>query len=77
MKQLTTDEVIKLVLGLVVALALLSGMSSCSTSKIAHTPSKRDIKRAMSYSTSDYAVPHMKSNTEMEYRYDRRYHSQK
>lgn len=35
--------------------------SSCSTRSIAHTPSKREIRKAMSYSTSEYAMPEVKT----------------
>ena len=35
-------------------------VSSCSTSNLAHTPSRREIRKAMSYSTSDYAMPEVK-----------------
>jgi hypothetical protein len=38
-------------------------VSSCSTSNLAHKPSKREIRKAMSYSTSDYAMPRVESNT--------------
>ena len=38
-------------------------VSSCSTSNLAHKPSRREIREAMSYSTSDYTMPHVKNNT--------------
>lgn len=53
MKIKTTD----LILFLILFFALVESMSSCTTSKITHTPSKREIKRAMKCSTSDYYLP--------------------
>jgi len=38
-------------------------VSSCSTSNLAHKPSRREIREAMSYSTSDYTMPRVKNNT--------------
>lgn len=32
-------------------------LTSCSTSNLAHKPSNREIRRAMSYSTWEYALP--------------------
>ena len=38
-------------------LILITIFTSCSTRSLAHTPSKREIRKAMSYSTSEYATP--------------------
>ena len=47
-----------LVLMLIIAVMLIaSSLMSCSTRSIAHTPSKREIRKAMSYSTWEYAQP--------------------
>ena len=48
-----------LALMLIIALMLVANslMSCRGTKYIAHTPSKRDINRAMSYSTWEYAQP--------------------
>jgi len=37
-------------------MALINGLMSCTSRQIAHTPTHREIKRAMKYSTSDYEV---------------------
>jgi hypothetical protein len=38
-------------------LLLLVVASSCTTRQIAKTPTRREIKKAMRYSTSDYIMP--------------------
>jgi len=43
---------------ILIALSLLLILASCSTSRV----SRRDLRRAMSYSTSDYNPPRVKSN---------------
>lgn len=43
---------------ILLALILVAILASCSVSRV----SRRDIKRAMSYSTSDYSQPRVKSN---------------
>jgi len=45
-----------LILIIVLMMALINGLTSCSTRQIAHTPTKREINRAMKYSTSNYRV---------------------
>jgi hypothetical protein len=45
-----------LILIIVLMMALINGLTSCSTRQIAHTPTKREINRAMKYSTSEYRV---------------------
>jgi hypothetical protein len=67
MKLLSTEETIRLILALIVGLALLSGMSSCASTKneclflsmktITHKPTKRELKRSMRYSTWEYKMP--------------------
>ena len=51
-----------LILIIVLLLGLINGLTSCSTRQIAHTPSNKEIKRAMRYSTSDYYLPQMPDN---------------
>jgi hypothetical protein len=45
-----------LILIIVLMMALINGLTSCSTRQITHTPTKREINRAMKYSTSNYRV---------------------
>jgi len=48
----------------VLLMGLIAVLASCSSShSIAHTPSKREIRKAMRYSTSEYAMPDVKNNT--------------
>ena len=35
-------------------------ISGCCTRQIVHTPTKREIKKAMKYSTSEYVQPQIK-----------------
>jgi len=42
---------------LIAIILVAATVSSCSTSNLAHKPSKREIRRAMSYSTWEYAQP--------------------
>lgn len=49
----------KVLLGIIIGIGftmLVLAMTSCTSRKIAHTPTHREIKRAMKYSTSDYEV---------------------
>ncbi len=48
----------KLVNGLFFILVILS-LFSCTSSKISSKPTKREINRAMKYSTSNYYLPRM------------------
>ena len=60
----------KFVLGVIVGMAFVMItfiMTSCSSTKIAHTPTKREIKRAMKYSTSEYIMPHVQTNISQVY----------
>jgi hypothetical protein len=60
----------KFVLGVITGMAFVMItfiMTSCSSTKIAHTPSKREIKRAMKYSTSEYIMPHVQTNISQVY----------
>ena len=52
MKQLLAIKTI-----ILLAIIAIVALSSCSTRSLAHTPSKREIRKAMSYSTSEYAMP--------------------
>ena len=45
-----------LILIIVLMMALINGLTSCSTRQITHTPTKREINRAMRYSTSEYKM---------------------
>jgi hypothetical protein len=45
-----------LILIIILMMALINGLTSCSTRQIAHTPTKREINRAMRYSTSEYKM---------------------
>jgi hypothetical protein len=49
--KLTTEQ---LILIIIIMLGLINGLMSCTSRKIAHTPTHREIKRAMKYSTSEY-----------------------
>jgi hypothetical protein len=49
--KLTTEQLILIVFTM---MALINGLMSCSTRQITHTPSHREIKRAMKYSTWEY-----------------------
>ena len=51
--KLTTEQ---LILIIIIMMGLINGMTSCTSRKITHTPTHREIKRAMKYSTSDYEV---------------------
>lgn len=42
---------------LLAIILVAAAVSSCSTSNLAHKPSSREIRRAMSYSTWEYAQP--------------------
>ena len=42
---------------MLLAIGLVAALASCSTRSITHTPSKREIRKAMRYSTSEYAMP--------------------
>lgn len=42
-------------------MGLINGMTSCTSRQIAHTPTRREIKRAMKYSTSEYKVVPVKT----------------
>jgi hypothetical protein len=55
----------KFVLGVITGMAfvmLTFMMTSCSSTKIAHCPSNREIKRAMKYSTDEYKMPYVQTN---------------
>ena len=56
--KLTTEQ---LILIIIIMLGLINGLMSCTSRKIAHTPTRREIKRAMKYSTSDYEVTPVKT----------------
>jgi hypothetical protein len=59
-----------LVLMLIIAVMLIaSSLMSCSTRSIAHTPSKREIRKAMSYSTWEYSQPRVSMPRHMESRF--------
>jgi len=45
-----------LILIIILMMALINGLTSCSTRQITHTPTKREINRAMKYSTSEYRM---------------------
>ena len=61
---MTTKTPLTLTILSLIGLILTCLMTSCSsTQSIAHTPSKREIRKAMSYSTSEYAMPGVYSNT--------------
>ena len=49
--KLTTEQ---LILIIIIMMGLINGLMSCTSRQIAHTPTHREIKRAMKYSTSDY-----------------------
>jgi hypothetical protein len=51
------STVVGYLITLVVVATILASLASCSTRSIAHTPSKREIRKAMSYSTWEYAQP--------------------
>ena len=51
--KLTTEQ---LILIIIIMMGLINGMTSCTSRQITHTPTHREIKRAMKYSTSDYEV---------------------
>lgn len=54
----------KVLLGIIIGIGftmLVLAMTSCTSRKIAHTPTHREIKRAMKYSTSDYKVAPVKT----------------
>ena len=60
----------KFVLGVIVGMAFVMitfMMTSCSSTKIAHTPTKREIKRAMKYSSSEYKMPYVETNISQVY----------
>jgi hypothetical protein len=59
----TTD----LILIIILMMGLINGLTSCSSTKIAHTPTKREIKRAMKYSTSEYIMPYVQTNISQVY----------
>jgi hypothetical protein len=55
----------KFVLGVITGMAfvmLTFMMASCSSTKITHRPSNREIKRAMKYSTDEYKMPYVQTN---------------
>ena len=56
---------ITIILLSILGIILTAMMSSCSSSRVpnTHTPSKREIRKAMRYSTSEYAIPMVESNT--------------
>lgn len=59
-----------LVLMLIIALMLVANsLMSCSTRSIAHTPSKREIRKAMSYSTWEYSQPEVSTPRHMQSRF--------
>ena len=68
MNQSETEKIIITILATIVSLALLAGMTSCSSlrrnydresliSGKNHKATKRDLKRSMQYSTWEYAIP--------------------
>jgi hypothetical protein len=53
----------KIALGSAIAGFLILALSSCRANRqIVHTPTHREIKRAMSYSTSEYIMPCIKEH---------------
>ena len=62
--KLTTEQLILIV---ILMMGLINGLMSCTSTKIAHTPTRREINRAMKYSTSDYIMPHIKTNISQVY----------
>jgi hypothetical protein len=56
--KLTTEQMILII---IIMLGLINGLMSCTSRQIAHTPTHREIKRAMKYSTSDYEVTPVKT----------------
>ena len=56
-----------LILIVILMMALINGLMSCTSTKIAHTPTKREINRAMKFSTSDYYMPHVETNISQVY----------
>lgn len=51
------STVVGYLLTFLVVAAFLASLASCSSRSLAHTPSNREIRRAMSYSTWEYAQP--------------------
>jgi hypothetical protein len=45
-----------LILIVFLMMMLINGLMSCSTRQITHTPTTREINRAMGYSTSEYRM---------------------
>ena len=58
--KLTTEQ---LILIIIIMMGLINGMTSCTSRQIAHTPTHREIKRAMKYSTSEYEMTPVKTTT--------------
>lgn len=59
-----------LALMLIIAVMLIANsLMSCSTRSIAHTPSKREIRKAMSYSTWEYSQPEVSTPHHMQSRF--------
>jgi hypothetical protein len=51
--KLTTEQLILIVF---IMMCLINGLMSCTSRQIAHTPTTREINRAMKYSTSEYRM---------------------
>jgi hypothetical protein len=60
--KLTTEQ---LILIIILMMGLINGLMSCSTRQIAHTPSHREIRRAMEYSTWEYKSANPKYKYEL------------
>lgn len=56
--KLTTEQLIIII---IIMIGLINGLMSCTSRQITHTPTRREIKRAMKYSTSDYEVTPVKT----------------
>jgi hypothetical protein len=56
---MTTKTPLTIIALCILGIIITVMMSSCSTSRVpnVHTPSKREIRKAMRYSTSEYALP--------------------
>jgi hypothetical protein len=67
MKKYQKQSLVWFIIYVVVLGAVILLTSSCSSTKIAHTPTKREIKRAMKYSTSEYIMPHVQTNISQVY----------
>lgn len=54
-------SLVKIGAGLLMALFLMLALSSCNANRrIVKTPTHREIKKAMKYSTSEYAMPEVR-----------------